>query len=140
MAPDAGGREPIEPYVRDEAPPDDAVVVVRGGPIAAEKLVEHALRQAREYTYRSEPMHSVSVSLTVADWTVDAILAGPMSSRTTVSLSRVGPIRAAGFTFLPTYDAPHYDLVLATAEYAEAARLLTLFEPAKRNPYKRRGR
>ena len=57
--------EPIEPFVRDEYPPDNAVVVIRGGPIAAEKIVEHASRQAREYTYKGEPMFSVSVSLAV---------------------------------------------------------------------------
>jgi hypothetical protein len=45
-------RERIDEYLRDEVPPDDAVVVVRGGPIAAEKLIEHAQRQARGYTYR----------------------------------------------------------------------------------------
>ena len=28
-------RRPIEPLIRAEAPPDDAVVVVRGGPITA---------------------------------------------------------------------------------------------------------
>ena len=39
--------EPVEPHVRSEVPPDDAIVIVRGGPIAAEKIVEHALRQAR---------------------------------------------------------------------------------------------
>jgi hypothetical protein len=38
--------EPIERYVRNEVPPDDAVVVVRGGPIAVEKIVEHARRAA----------------------------------------------------------------------------------------------
>ena len=37
-------RERIDEYLRDEVPPDDAVVVVRGGPIAAEKLIEHARR------------------------------------------------------------------------------------------------
>lgn len=36
--------EPIEGYLRNEEPPDDAVVVVRGGPIAPEKIVEHAQR------------------------------------------------------------------------------------------------
>jgi hypothetical protein len=60
--------EPIEVYLRAEEPPDDAVVVVRGGPVAVEKIVEHAKRQARDYTFRGEPMHSVSVSLTVAGW------------------------------------------------------------------------
>ena len=76
-------RERIDEYLRDEVPPDDAVVVVRGGPIAAEKLIEHAQRQARAYTYRGEPMFSISVSLTVSGWDLASLLAGPLSSRST---------------------------------------------------------
>ena len=79
--------EPIESYLRSEEPPDDALVVVRGGPIAAEKIVEHARRQAREYTYRNAPMYSVSVSLTVGGWDVSALLAGPLSSRSAFAVS-----------------------------------------------------
>jgi hypothetical protein len=95
--------EPIEPYVRTEVPPDDAIVVVRGGPIAAEKIVEHALRQAREYTYQGTPMYSVSVSLTIDGWDLAALLAGPLSSRAAFAVSTVGSVRRAGFGLLPTY-------------------------------------
>ena len=35
------------------------------GPIAAEKIVEHAARETRDRSYNGAPMHSVSVSLTV---------------------------------------------------------------------------
>jgi hypothetical protein len=132
--------EPIESYLRSEEPPDDALVVVRGGPIAAEKIVEHARRQAREYTYRNAPMYSVSVSLTVGGWDVSALLAGPLSSRSAFAVSTVGTVRAAGFALLPTYEAPHYDLLLATGEYREAEELLSLFGAPEPNPYKRRGR
>ena len=89
----------IDEYLRDEVPPDEAVVVVRGGPIAAEKLIEHAQRQARAYTYRGEPMFSISVSLTVGGWDLASLLAGPLSSRSTYALSTVGAVRAAGFVF-----------------------------------------
>jgi len=133
-------RERIDEYLRDEVPPDDAVVVVRGGPIAAEKLIEHAQRQARGYTYRGEPMFSISVSLTVTGWDLASLLAGPLSSRSTYALSTVGTVRAAGFDLLPTYEAPHYDLLLETGEYSEAERLLSLFSAPESNPYKRRGR
>jgi hypothetical protein len=132
--------EPIEVYLRAEEPPDDAVVVVRGGPVAAEKIVEHAKRQARDYTFRGEPMHSVSVSLTVAGWDLQALLAGPLSSRSTYAVSTAGAVRSAGFTLLPTYEAPHYDLLLVSGQYPEAERLLSLFSPPELNVYKRRGR
>ena len=132
--------EPMEGYLRTEEPPNDAVVVVRGGPIAADKIVEHASRQAREYTFRGSPMHSISVSLTVDGWDLPALLAGPLSSRSTYAVSTAGAVRQAGFALLPTYDAPHYDLLLATGEYPEAERLLSLFSSAEPNSYKRRGR
>ena len=132
--------EPIESYLRSEVPPDDAVVVVRGGPVAPEKVVEHARRQAREYSYRNTPMYSISVSLTVGGWDLSALLVGPLSSRSTFAVSTVGVVRAAGFELLPTYEAPHYDLLLATGEYPEAERLLRLFSGPQSNPFKRRGR
>ena len=133
--------EPIETYLRDEEdPPNDAVVIVRGGPVAADKFVEHARRQAREYTFRGEPMHSISVSLTVGDWELSALLAGPLSSRSTYAASTAGAVRGAGFGLLPTYDAPHYDLLLATGDYPEAERLLGMFSAPRPNPFKRRGR
>ena len=132
--------EPIERYVRNEVPPDDAVVVVRGGPIAVEKIVEHARRQAREYTYLGEAMFSISVSLTVGRWDLTGLLAGPLSSRATIVTSTAGAVRLAGFGLLPTYAAPHYDLLLSSAEYREAEALLAVFGSAEPNPFRRRRR
>ena len=64
--------------------------------------------------------------------------AGP--SRSTYAVSTAGAVRSAGFTLLPTYEAPHYDLLLATGQYPEAERLLSLFSSPEPNMYKRRGR
>lgn len=85
-------------------------------------------------------MYSISVSLAVEGWDVDALLAGPLSSRSTFAVSTAGAVRAAGFELLPTYDAPHYDLLLATSDYREAEALLSLFGSPEPNPYRRRGR
>ena len=52
----------------------------RGGPIAIDKIVEHAFREAREYSSRGEPLYSVSVSLTIGCWSLDDFLAGPLAS------------------------------------------------------------
>jgi hypothetical protein len=49
-------------------------------------------------------------------------------------------VRAAGFVLLPTYTAPHYDLVLDGAGYAEASALLAVFGSSQPNPHKRRRR
>lgn len=52
--------EPIESYLRSEEPPNDAVVVVRGAPVAPEKIVEHAQRQAREYTSATSGVRDIN--------------------------------------------------------------------------------
>lgn len=130
--------DPIEPFLRNEEPPDDTIVVVRAGPIAAAKIVEHAVREAREHSYKGQPMHSVSVSLTVGEWSIDELLAGPLASRSTYAQSTVLRVRQAGLTLLPTYASPHYDIVLESARYDDAERLLSLFSEPKTNPHKRR--
>jgi hypothetical protein len=63
-------RRPVGRPIRSERTPDDAVVVVRGGPIAADKIVEHARRQEALFTFRERPMMAISVDLTVAGWTL----------------------------------------------------------------------
>ena len=111
------------------------MVVLRAGPIAVDKVVEHALREARAYSFGGKPLYSVSVSLAVDGWTVDDLLAGPLASRTTYAITTLGTLRAAG---LPTFAAPHYDLVLRSGGYDEASRLLSMFREPLPNPYKRR--
>jgi hypothetical protein len=54
--PDGSGREELRPLLRDERPPDDAVVVVRGGPTTIEKLVRHARRTHDAFTLDGEPL------------------------------------------------------------------------------------
>lgn len=133
-------REPIERYLRVESIDDDMIVVVRGGPVTAEKFLEHAVRQAREFTCRGVPMHSISVNLTVEGWDLDALLAGPMASRSTYATATVGAVRAAGFELMPTFAAPHYDLLLPGGQYPDAERARAVFSDPEPNPFKRRGR
>jgi hypothetical protein len=40
------GWEELRPYLRDERPPDDTTIVVRGGPDTLAKLTIHARRDA----------------------------------------------------------------------------------------------
>ncbi|MBI1736787.1 MAG: hypothetical protein HYR51_16595 [Candidatus Rokubacteria bacterium] len=128
----------IEPHVRDEHPPDDAVFIVRGGPLTVERIVEHAARQAREYSLLGQPMISVSADLTVGGWTVEAILRERLWSRSRYATVPVGVLRSAGYLLLPTFAVPHYDIVLEEASEAAARRLLAHFGPVLDNPYKRR--
>lgn len=85
-------------------------------------------------------MFSISVSLTVDGWDLAGLLAGPLASRSAFAVSTAGAIRHAGFELLPTYEAPHYDLLLASGEYREAEAVVAIFGSPEPNPYKRRGR
>ena len=131
-------RRPVEPLVRSEAPPDAAVVVVRGGPIAAQKVAEHAQRQESLFTFRGQPVVAISVDLTVEGWTLDRILAERMQTRSSYSSAMVGVLRAAGYDLVATGRAPHYSLILPGSSDAEAAALLALFGPTLQNPYRAR--
>jgi hypothetical protein len=53
----------LRPHVRDEPVPDDATVVVRGGPDSLDKLPQHATRTNRAYQLDAEPLWGVSVFL-----------------------------------------------------------------------------
>jgi hypothetical protein len=133
-------REPIETYLRVEVIDDEMIVVVRGGPVTTEKFVEHAHRQARDFTFRGAPMYSISVNLTVHGWDLEALLAGPLASRSTYATATVGAVRTAGFELLPTFAAPHYDLLLPGGQYPDAERARGVFSDPEPNPFKRRGR
>lgn len=132
--------EPIEGHLRSHDIGDDTVLLIRGGPLTVDKLVEHAERQMLDFTYRGRPMASVSVDGTVAGWTVELVLRQRMWSRSQFATGTAGAVRAAGFEVLPTHDAPHFDIVLAEATLAEAGRLLEVFGPPEDNPFKKRGR
>lgn len=87
----------IEPLIRGEPPPDDAVLVVRGGPLTAQKIVEHAARQRAVFTYRGEPMIAISVDLAIEGWSLERILRERMWShgRGTPRRPSVSCVRAA---------------------------------------------
>ena len=57
--------QPVESFIRAEEPPDDTLVVVRAGPLTAEKIAEHATRQMAVFSYRGSPMAAISVDLCI---------------------------------------------------------------------------
>ena len=138
--PSGHGLEPIEAHLRDEEPPAGAVLVIRGGPLSVERLVEHAIRQAREFSYAGAAMYSVSVDATVDAWTLEAILRERLWSRSTYAACPVATLRDAGYVLLATYGSPHYDVVLADGGPGTAATLLAVFGAVQVNPFKRRRR
>ncbi len=129
---------PIEASIRDEEPPGDAILVIRAGPVTVEKILEHARREEGRFNYRGAPMASVSVDATIGGWTLEAILRDRLWSRSTYATTTVGALRRSGHDLLPTFGAPHYDLLLPAATLEAAGSLLVRFGPAERNPYRRR--
>ena len=132
--------QPIEPLIRAEDTPLDAVVVIRGGPITADKILEHAARQQAVFTYHDQPMIAISVDLTIEGWTIERILVERMWSRSRYAVSTVGALREAGYELVPTSAAPHYSVVLPDATLRAAASLLELFGPTMDNEYRQRRR
>jgi hypothetical protein len=135
---DVPALEPVEHSLRQEEVPDDAVVVVRAGPMTVDKLVEHALREQGRYSYRGSPLASISVDATLEGWTVEAILRDRLWSRTSYATTTVGVLRIAGYELLPTFERPHFDIVLPAATTDAAGTLMALFGPTERNMFRRR--
>lgn len=132
--------EPIEAHLREETPPTDATVVVRGGPLTVEKFVEHSARQEREFSLNGQPMSSISVYLTIDGWTLETLLRDRLWSRSTYASCPVAALNEAGYVLLPTHESPHYDVLLPASTDSAAGTLLAVFGEARRNPFKHRRR
>jgi hypothetical protein len=130
--------EPIEPHIRSGPGPNDEALIVRGGPLRIEKLVEHARRQERRYSYGGQAMASVSVDVVLPGWTLESILGERLFSRSTYGTCLAGQLQQQGFVLLATHDDPHFDILLLGEMLPAAERLLAILEPSLDNPYKRR--
>lgn len=98
--------------LRNESPPDDAVVVVRGGPNTADKIAHHAAKSAELWSYEGVPFEGISVYLALGEpggQSLDSVLAS-MSTYRVVHLATVGQFRAHGFDLLATGRRPHFTL------------------------------
>jgi hypothetical protein len=126
----------LEPIVlRDEAPPEDAVVVVRGGQMDSEYV-----RRTAQDAHDEVGLYTVSVFLALDD-SVDVVCAGePFLARYgKVRFSTVGSLRASGFMLIPTFERPHYDVVLPDLTHSTLQRLDSCFGPPTPNPGRRSG-
>jgi hypothetical protein len=132
--------EPIEPFIRDEELPAAAILVVRGGPITAEKLLQSARREQAVYVWRGAPLAAISAEAVLGEWTLERVLSEHLATRTTYSTTTVGEVLDAGLVLLPTFAAPHYDVVLEDATVEQVAKLMSILSEPIRNPYRRKGR
>jgi hypothetical protein len=124
--------------LRAESPPDDAVVVIRGGPDTTEKLAHHADRTARAWTLDGRALHGVSVFCALDELgaaSLDGILAA-MSTYRVVYLCPLGELREAGLDLLPTATRPHFTLFAPdTPGTLDVERLLAALGTAQPNPF-----
>jgi len=133
------GREELRPHLRDERPPDDSIVIVRGGPSTLAKLAMHARRTQDAYALDSEPLWGISVFCALDDVgpaSLDGLLRRFTSYRV-VHLPHAGELRSAGFQLLPSFGRPHYTVRLSGDDRAELARLVDALGPAQANKYHR---
>jgi len=126
--------------LRDEQPPDDSVVVIRGGPDTTDKLAKHAARTARAWSLDGKPLQGISVFCAIdatGDHSLDAVL-NNMSSYRVVYLCPAGELRSAGIELLATATRPHYTLRSRGGGTLDVARLLAKFGVPQHNPFHHR--
>jgi hypothetical protein len=124
--------------IRDELAPDDATVVVRGGPDNLTKLARHAMRTSRAYVLNGEPLLGVSVFLALDDAgpaSLDGLLSGRMETYRVVYTASVANVREAGFGLLATFGRPHYTLILPDTSQSTLGTLAAALGTATANPY-----
>lgn len=118
--------------LRGEQPPDDAVVVIRGG---ANSLAPEAVTRSAERNMVAFGFLGLSVFLADVDHVAE--VCGSIDE-----LRRYGQIRrsvvsrltTAGFALLATGGSPHYDIVLPDLSQATLDRLVGCFGAPEPNP------
>ena len=118
--------------LRGEDPPDDTVVVIRGGEHGLDDEVVH---RTAERSFEEYGFYGVSVFLAV-DRPVDRLCAELDQLRRygRVRLSTAGDLRRAGFTLLSTGRSPHFDVALPDLAAKTLGRLREVFGPPVPNP------
>lgn len=116
--------------LRAEEPPDDVVVVVRGGEMTSEFVHRSATAAHDELG-----IYALSVFLVLDEPLAELCAREPFLARYgKVRLSTVGELREAGFAIIPTLARPHYDIVLPDLQPSTLGRLDACFDPPVPNP------
>lgn len=133
----AGDLIPIEGLLRSgEALGHDAQLVMRGWPVDVAGILRNADLTRARYSMAGEPLVAISAEITLPGWDVESILKGErLRSRRSYAIAPVREILAAGFDLMPTFNAPHYSVVLPSYTEADAARLVEAFGEVKPNPH-----
>jgi hypothetical protein len=130
-------KEELRPHLRQEPPPADGVIILRGGPTTVPKLAEQARRIHDAFALDSKPVWGVSVFAALDDigpGSLDGLLRRFASYRV-VHLRPAREIREAGFELLPSFSRPHFTVLLTSTEDRDLAQLVLAFGQGQPNPY-----
>jgi hypothetical protein len=118
--------------LRGEEPPDDTVVVIRGG---ENGLTAETVRRTATAAHREFGFYGVSVFLAL-DLGVTELCASTDFLRrySQIQESSAGHVRAAGFALLATEARPHFDIVLPDLDDQTLDRLRSCFGDPRPNP------
>lgn len=128
---------PIEDMLRPGEVLDlDAHLVLRGWPVDVAGILRNADLTRSRYSLAGEPFVAISAEVTIPGWDVDSILKGPrLRSRRSYAIAPVHDLVDAGFDLIPTFNAPHYSVVLPSYTEGFAALLVEAFGDVKPNPH-----
>lgn len=131
------GREEMRERVRPaEVTPDDARVVLRGGPDTLSLLRSHARRVNRLFVLDGDEVWAISVLVAldeVGAGSADSLLRSKLRSYDVVYRSTVSQLLTAGFSLLPTFTRHQYSVVLP--ELSAIPALLEALGELVENPY-----
>jgi hypothetical protein len=116
--------------IRGDQPPDGAAVVIRGGVLNPEGVERAATRSLRLFGVLGISVEgAIGVSVLKACRTSERL-----QRYGHVQLSSFGRLRGAGFALLPTFEHPHFTIVLPELSDLTLARLLRCFDAPVANP------
>lgn len=116
--------------IRQQDVPDETVVVIRAG-VMDRATLEHAANQC----YRTYGLYGISVEAVIGT-TVDAACRSSRRLRQYrhVRLSTFGRLHQGNVTLLPTFEHPHFTVLLPDLSELTLARLDRCFDPPIPNP------
>lgn len=133
----AGSREELRDRVRDdEPPPDEAQVVLRGGPDTGLLIRSHARRVNRLFVLDGGEVWAISVFVALDDiggGSAKTILRTKLRSYGHVYLPTAGQLRQAGFELLATFARPHFSVLMPGLDTAQ--ELFEALGELRVNPY-----
>jgi hypothetical protein len=116
-------------FLRKETPPDDTVVVIRGG-----NMMLESLRKSAEASFRETGLYLISVFLVEEQELKDVCARPELRRYRSIRTSVVGELRATGLLLLATFQRPHYDIALPNLTEEDLIKLINCFSPSIRNP------